>query len=172
VAKEQASWWVDENDQVVGVASDIGLPANFREVSGVNLPLPNVYFNGSEVIEKPPQPADDAEWDATLKSWVTPPEPLPPPPQPDYLAFRMGMLRDPGYDRITLASNVLRVTRMETAVTQNPPELPIVAAMWGMLIDELSEKPKAAEVKAWNVIAHACNVPIKFGKDGKMVLAS
>jgi hypothetical protein len=139
-AAVKVMWWVDENGQVVSLASPTGLPANIREIEGVDLPLPNIYFNGTEVVEKPPQPSGNAEWDAVLKDWITPsePQPQPPPPQPDYYNFRLGML---------------------------------VATMWNALIDELEEKPKAAEVKSWNAIAQASNVPIKFGKDGKMNLA-
>lgn len=127
----------------------------------------DVYSDGEKIFLKPPKPSDTAFWSEDQKEWIEPLEDN--TPAPKYLEFRVGMLRDPAYDRITLASNVLRVTRLETAVSQNPPELPIVMAMWGVLIDELTEKPTAADVKRWNAIASSNHIPVKFDKSGKMV---
>jgi hypothetical protein len=169
-------YWLIENDERVGDATELPevLPSGWKviEVSPDQAANPTAfYIKEGTVLEKPHQPSEAHFWDFSAKEWILPPPPPEPLPQPDYLGFRVGMLRDAGYDRVTLASNVLRVTRMETAVSQNPPELPIVAAMWGVLIDELSDKPTAAEIKSWNAIASSTNVPLTFGKNGKMNLA-
>jgi hypothetical protein len=168
-------WLITENDRV-GTASEepSALPEGWKaiEVGEDQLNQPeNFYIQDWEIKEKPPKPAPNSLW--VNNEWI---EMLPntvssvPTNLPDYLSFRMAMLRDSGYDRVTLASNVLRVTRLETAVAQNPPELPVVAAMWEAIIQELTEKPKAAEIESWNTIASDNNVPLKFDKDGKMIL--
>lgn len=163
-------WWISDNQIVGEEQPGIGLPANFQEVEGVNLPLDQVYFDGETVTQKPEEPSSSAQWDSSSNQWVEPPQEPDPPIFPNYLEFRVAMLQNPAYDRVTLASNILRVTRMETAISQNPPELSIVATMWGVLIDELAVKPTTVEVKGWNAIAKATNVPLTFGKDGKMNL--
>jgi hypothetical protein len=162
-----------EDNTIVGNADTEGENYSIASLTGLWGPVGDVYYDPekNEVALKPLKPSEVHQWNSVSNQWEEPPTPPPLPAQPDYLKFRMDMLSDPGYDRVTFASNILRVTRMETAVSQNPPELPIVAAMWGVLIDELSDKPKAAEVKAWNAIALRCNVPIKFGKDGKMIVS-
>ena len=150
--------------------TDIGLPNGWEILEFEGDYSPQDLFLSPEGLKlKPEQPTPAHQW--INNEWVIPELPaFSSEKSPNYLDFRLGMLQDPGYDRITIASNVLRVTRMETTVSQNPPTLEVVAAMWNTLIDELADKPKAAEVKAWNAIASAANVPIKFGKDGKMGL--
>lgn len=171
-------WLITENEKV-GTSDEepSALPDGWKilKVNDEQVGTPDsFYINSWEIKEKPPKPSPNCHWNEETKNWVEIPllsagvgtnASI-----PDYLSFRMAMLQDAGYDRITIASNVLRVTRLETAVAQNPPELPVVVMMWGVIIEELTEKPKAAEIKAWNAIASSCNVPIKFGKDGKMIL--
>lgn len=160
---------VSETNNIEGVSDKAVEVMGLRCIEGPFAAPWDVWSDGKEIFLKPPKPSEEALWDDKKKEWIVinPPDP---PASPDYFTFRRAMLQDTGYDRVTLASKVLRVTRMETAVAQNPPELQIVADMWNALIEELTEKPKAAEVKSWNAIAQANNVPIKFGKDGKMNL--
>lgn len=165
---------VTDDGQVCGKGENLVLLQGYFLIEGADYDegeLHNLYVESKELKVKPARPSEVSAWDSEKKKWVEL-DPVISPPElpPDYLKFRLGMLQDLRYDQIATTSSQRQVTRLEIAITQNPPELPVVAAMWNALIDKLTDKPKAVEVKAWNAIASTTNVPLKFGDDGKMIL--
>lgn len=96
---------------------------------------------------------------------------------PDMLNFRMAMLSDPGYLRVTGLSagtlpGMLNVTRLESALTFDVPYWVVVQAFWWQIVASLPEasRPTAAEIANWNDICNQWRVPIGFSSDGFLTL--
>lgn len=94
------------------------------------------------------------------------------------LGYRIDMLSNPGYLRVTLAAaaspqGMLLVTRLEAALTFEKPHWKTVQALWGQILGTLSilAKPTASEVAAWNTIAQNRNITaIAFAANGQITL--
>lgn len=68
-----ATWWFDsENNTLIQAVPNVGVPGNFQEVEGVDLPRDRVYFNGAKVVEKPAQPEKEGvwQWREDVRRWV------------------------------------------------------------------------------------------------------
>lgn len=105
------------------------------------------------------------------------PAPATPAPTPDWSAFRVAMLKNSGYQRITLAANLdnngrLAVTRVETAMAMDSPNLQVIEALWEMVITALPplSKPTATEIGQLNALTTANYIPFTFKSDGKIQL--
>ena len=96
---------------------------------------------------------------------------------PDWSGFRVAMLKNSGYQRITLAANLdnngrLAVTRVETAMSMDSPNLQVIEVLWEMVITALPplSKPTATEIGQLNALATANSIPFSFKADGKIQL--
>lgn len=112
--------------------------------------------------------------------WVqgeTPPElPIEEPPPPRLWAqFRLGMLSNTAFRRITHKNNCHQIdgAAIASEINQNPPNEPSISALtliWNSIIDNLppGTEPTQQEVNGWQAIADGANVPLTFGTDGKL----
>jgi hypothetical protein len=66
-------WWI-ETGVIVSPALEIGKPDNWQEVEGVDGNLEDLYFDGNQVVAKPPQPSPDHYWNDAAQRWVIPGE--------------------------------------------------------------------------------------------------
>lgn len=145
-----------------------------------------------------PDCANDAATGATVAAWLpdrTPhssypqtaeflrrygseiPVPEPQAPDPDWGSFRVAMLSNAAYRRITLLASAtpagsLSVQRVENIMAMDSPNLSVLAVMWEQVLAQIPviNKPTSAEVSQWNTIAAAHRMPFTFGGDGKMLI--
>jgi hypothetical protein len=90
-------------------------------------------------------------------------------PEPDWSKFRLSLLSDAGIDRLG-AQDHTQFAKVVGCVTMDPLNVDALVIVWNKLIDAttLLSKATTAEVAAWNAIATASNVPIKFLSTGKI----
>lgn len=167
-------WWI-ENGQVVSSAIDgVAKPDNWIEVEGVEAgDRQGVYFDGSAVVRKPPQPSPHHIW--IDNQWIdtTPPAPA---PASDWPAFRLGMMANDNYnlmlDRAEVKGASRTVSRLETAVNMAQPHHESIVFLWGQMRSVLAagELPTVAATREWEAIAAAANMPFEFAGKGEMKL--
>lgn len=97
--------------------------------------------------------------------------------QPDYLSFRIGMLSDTGYNRISAvacssASGQLASQRIEIEFRAADVYLAILPQLWKTLIDILPivSKPTSAEIQQWNTLASSTHMAFTFDASGYLKL--
>jgi hypothetical protein len=102
-------------------------------------------------------------------------------PEPEAIAprnwatFRLGMLSNPAFRRITDKANCHQIdgAAIASEINQNPPNEPSVSALtliWNNIITNLPQgvEPTTLEVSGWQAIADAANVPLLFQSDGTL----
>jgi hypothetical protein len=122
----------------------------------------NVDFTGEATEDQ-----QIAAWDF-IRNWQ-------PPALPDWGSFRLALLSNPAYQRSTLAvsgktQGILLVQRLENAAAMAEPPIAVIVMLWNGVINSLpKEMPIATEeVKEWQAIATATNVPLSFTDNGSM----
>lgn len=101
---------VFEND-IVGTAENTdNLPNGFVAYEVPDRPLYEYYFNGTEVVEKPPRPTNDHVWyPYPTNAWVAPEAPPQPPASVEFLGT-------PLFDQARLAAYTDEAARVEVFI--------------------------------------------------------
>lgn len=92
---------------------------------------------------------------------------------PDWGAFRLAMLMNKAYQRVSVASTDQRaVSRIETYFSTETENWPIAALLWQQMMTgcPVESKPKTQEVAAWTAIAKQTNMPFSFSDSGDLQL--
>lgn len=102
------------------------------------------------------------------------PDPEPPTPQPDWGAFRTGLLTSPAYLRIAAHSPATQVLNANLGqvlwrLEQQPSLFPEAKALWDAIASEAVPTPE--EIAALNAIAETSLVPLRLDPQGFLTLA-
>lgn len=93
----------------------------------------------------------------------------------NWQGIKIGFLANTGYQRITTqTTNVLAVTRLETAVIDYvggmEPTYSLFKLFWDSIIDGLIVKPTVLEIASWNTLCTLNFMKFNFGVDGKIII--
>lgn len=102
------------------------------------------------------------------------PDTEPPTPQPDWGAFRAGLLTSPAYLRIAAHSPTTQVLNANLGqvlwrLEQQPSLFPEAKALWDAIASEAV--PTEGEIAALNAIAETSLVPLRLDLQGFLTLA-
>jgi hypothetical protein len=90
---------------------------------------------------------------------------------PQWGAFRMAMLSNASYQRVSGATTQQRaVSRIESYFATEAENWAAARMFWQQMIAgcPASSKPSAAEAAVWTQIAQQTTMPIRFNADGQM----
>ncbi|MEM9150666.1 MAG: hypothetical protein AAGB19_09460 [Cyanobacteria bacterium P01_F01_bin.3] len=93
----------------------------------------------------------------------------------DWGGFKLGMLSNQAYQRISQASaDQLSVSRLETFFSVQGEQMQVAVMLWGAMIQSCPEavRPSALEVGQWRAISRATNMPIEFDDNGLLKAAN
>lgn len=128
-----------------------------------------VWINGSDAYtaETNPLTAQFLEMGYDLSDRPDLAEPIILPP--DWAGFRLNMIQDGAYQRVTAAASAtttgnLAVQRLEISISVTDPQPNVIAVLWAVFMNEVPEadRPNADEVYQWSVIAANNNMPFRF----------
>ncbi|MFK8182316.1 MAG: hypothetical protein AB8B99_03000 [Phormidesmis sp.] len=87
---------------------------------------------------------------------------------PDWGAFKLAMLSDAAYQRVSGSAAEIWRTRAETFFAIQGEELGEVVQLWGAMLTSCPEeqRPTQAEAARWAEIAEGAEMPITFDEKG------
>ena len=94
--------------------------------------------------------------------------------EPNWKGFSTAMIENAGYKRIyALASlsNSVLAQQVQIALSATNLEVNVLRPLWLSMLNTIIalNKPTAAEVAQWNLIAKNTKVPLSFASDGSIV---
>jgi hypothetical protein len=96
-------YFLIDNNQIVGTsdqAQDSNLPNGFSCILGPDLPIELLYFDGKEIVQKPPQPSLFHIWGAS-NSWMLPQKTeMPKIPISRWTKFLLSVIATATYEKI------------------------------------------------------------------------
>ena len=90
---------------------------------------------------------------------------------PEWGDFKVGMLRNAAYMRVSRAADEFWRTKVETFFSIQGEELGEAQQLWGAMLQSCPEeqRPTSEEAEQWNQIAASTDMPIKFTETGQLV---
>ena len=90
----------------------------------------------------------------------------------DWGTFKIAMLSDEAYQRVSQLSDKLTVGRVETFFSIEGEEIEIAVHLWKLMIQAVPEaqRPVSTEVERWKAITRATHMPITFDDHGLLHL--
>ena len=86
----------------------------------------------------------------------------------DWGEFKIAMLSDEAYQRVSQLSDKLTVSRVELFFSVEGEQLGLAVQLWVWMIQAVPEaqRPNASEAGRWKAIARAAHMPITFDEEG------